>query len=180
MNGWHVQRECACLSADMSSSLSSPSELKISDQAQLDDLLSGRGQDARDARHNVRSLHIRGVKRIRKEWPRLPSLEQLTITADIKTLAEFSRVLRASACLKLECPDDFLSERWAHPVLEGRFEQLNGIQIKYFRTKRNAFHSTLSCGNSWTFKGTRLAMRGGPPRRAGTAALPHLARHYIE
>ena len=54
-------RESACLPADMPSSLSFPSELKISDQAELDDLLIGMGQDAR---HDVRSLVIEDVRRV--------------------------------------------------------------------------------------------------------------------
>ena len=45
----------------MPSSLSFPSELKISDQAELDDLLIGMGQDAR---HDVRSLVIEDVRRV--------------------------------------------------------------------------------------------------------------------
>ena len=92
-----MSRESARGPTDMSSSVSSPSKLKISDQAELDGLLSGRRQDAREARHNVRSLDIFMVKRVPEEWPSLPCLQDLSVTVDNDTLAEFPRVLRASA-----------------------------------------------------------------------------------
>ena len=132
--------------ADTSSSLSSPSELKISDQAELDGLLSGSGQDARQ---NVRSLHIHGIKRVREEWPRLPRLQHLTITATSAViLEEVPRMLRASALpalrsLKLESSNPFRIGLSACPVLEGRFEQLNDIRIKGFRMERNALDAVL-------------------------------------
>ena len=146
MDGMSRKRARVC--ADTSSSLSSPSKLEIYDQAELDDLLSGRGQDARDARQNVRSLDIRRVERVPEEWPRLPSLQHLSITVDKMSLAEFPRVLRASALpalrsLNLKCEDDYGDRAWAYPVLEGRFEQLNDIQIDGFGMERNALDAVL-------------------------------------
>ena len=81
----------------MSSSSPSPSKLEIYDQAKLNDLLRGRRQDAREARQNVRSLDIRKVERVPEEWPRLRCLQDLSIRVDQRILAEFPRVLRASA-----------------------------------------------------------------------------------
>ena len=134
--------------ADMSSSLSPPSELQISHQAELDDLLSGTGQDAREARHNVRSLDIRKVECVGEEWPRLRCLQHLSISVDKRNLAEFPRVLRASALpalrsLKLDCEKNYGDRKWACPLLEGRFEQLNHIHIEQFRMERKALDAVL-------------------------------------
>ena len=114
-------------------------------QADWDALVDGRsGHTAA-----VRSLTIKFLDRLpRDAWPALPRLTHLTIEADKRTLAQFPRVLRASALpalqqLTLRCLYYCPSAQWACPALAGRFEQLSHITIDGFTTDDAAIGALL-------------------------------------
>ena len=133
----------------MNSSFFSPLYLTISDRDDLDHLLGGSGQGARNARQHVFTLVIKRVDHIgRGEWPGLPRLQHLTIWVDERSIRDIPRVLRASALpalrsLKLEREKTCQNGGWWCPVLEGRFEQLNYIKIYGFRMESKALDAVL-------------------------------------
>ena len=134
-----IERSGRACGSTMSSVLHIDAEgkLVIWRQADLDTLLIGRGQDAFDARQQVRSLLIRDVDEIREECPVLPCLRELTIRVDGQKLQRFPSALRASALpslqrLTLICDGNYAGAVWVWPALKGCFDHLREITVEYF------------------------------------------------
>ena len=123
--------------------------LSIFNRYDLDRLLSGRTQDADDARQRVRTLVIANVDHIPDDWPLLPSLQHLSMTADSKFLQHSPRALHASRLpalqsLTLRCQGSGgIQARWACPVLSGRLQQLQDVTIESLAVDADAIGAVL-------------------------------------
>lgn len=94
----------------------------------------------------MRWLIVDFISSFPQDWLRLPNLRELNITTRTIDLEDIPCVLRASALpalrkLTLNFPDSDGS--WPCPVLEGRFDQLEHIDIREFALEADAVGAVL-------------------------------------